>query len=62
MVGSVVDEKSSVTKLELFLFSIGLGLYTVCIAKTASNKIGVLICSTKFVSSEGTLDVYHDLE
>ena len=62
MVGSVVDEKSSVTMLGLFLISIVLGLCTVCIAKIASNQIGVLICSRKFVSSEGTLYVYHNLE
>ena len=34
------------------------GSYIISIAKTASKKIGVLICSMKFLSSEVTLYLY----
>ena len=34
------------------------GSYIACIAKTASKKIGALICSTKFLSPEVVLYIF----
>ena len=56
MDGSVFVEKSSF-KMLWFTFSSQLswGSYIISIAKTASKKIGVLICSMKFLSPEVAL-------
>ena len=53
MDGSVLEEKSSLKMLELSFSSIlDRGSYIVSIAKLASKKIAVLICSIKLLSSE----------
>ena len=54
--GSVLEEKTSFKMLG-FAFSSKLdwGSYIVSIAKTASKKIGALICSMKFLSPEVAL-------
>ena len=50
---SVLEEKSSFTMLGLtFLSKLDWGSHITSIAKTASKKIGALIHSTKFLSSE----------
>ena len=56
---SVLKEKSSFKMLG-FTFSSNLdwGSYIVSIVKTASKKIGALICSMKFLSPEVTLSLY----
>ena len=53
MNGSVLEEKSSFKMLG-FTFSSKLdwGSYIISIAKSASTKIGALICSVKFPSPE----------
>ena len=60
--GSVLEEKSSFKMLE-FTFSSKLnwGSYITSIAKTATKKIGALINSMKFLSTEVTvsLSIYH---
>ena len=54
--GSVLEEKSSFKMLELtFSSKLDWGSYIICIAKTASRKIGALVCSIKFLSSEVAL-------
>ena len=59
MDGSVLEEKTSFKMLGLtFSSKLDLGSYIVSIAKTASKKIGALICSMKFVSLEVALYLY----
>ena len=59
MDGSVLEEKTSFKMLELtFSSKLDWGSYTVSIAKTASKKIGALICSMKFLSPEVALYLY----
>ena len=56
MDGSVIEEKSSFKMLGLtFSSKLYWGSYIISIAKTASKKIGVLICSMKFLSPEVAL-------
>ena len=56
MDGSVLEEKSSFKMLELtFSSKLDLGSYIIVIAKTASRKIGALVLSMKFLSSEDAL-------
>ena len=53
MDGSVLDENSSFQMLGLtFSSKLVWGSYMISIAKTASKKIGVLICSMKFLTPE----------
>ena len=56
MDGSVLEEKSSF-KMQGFTFASKLdwGAYIICIAKTASKKIGAVIGSVKFLSPEVAL-------
>ena len=57
--GSVLEEKSSFEMLGLtFSSKLDLGSYIASIAKTASKKIGALIRSMKFLSSEVALYLY----
>ena len=59
MDGSVLEEKSSFGVLGLIFSSkLEWGFYIASIAKTASKKIGVLIRSIKFLSSEVALYLY----
>ena len=59
MDGSVLEEKSSFKMLGLtFSSRLDWDSYIICIAKTASNKIGALIRSTKFLSPEVALYLY----
>ena len=59
MDGSVLEEKSSFKMLGLtFSSKLDWGSYIISIAKTASKKIGALICSMKFLSSEVALYLY----
>ena len=56
MDGSVLEEKSSFKMLGLtFSSKLDLGSYIIVIAKTASRKIGALVLSMKFLSSEDAL-------
>ena len=56
---SVLEEKSSFKMLGLtFSFNLDWGSYIISIAKTASKKIGALICSMKFLSPEVALYLY----
>ena len=55
MDGSVLEEKSSFKMLGLTCPNLDLGSYIISIAKTASKKIGALIRSMKFLSSEVAL-------
>ena len=56
MDGSVHEEKSSFKMLGLtFSSKLDWGSYIISIAKTASKKIGALICSMKFFSPEVAL-------
>ena len=56
---SVLEEKSSFKTLRLtFSSKLDWGSYIICIAKTASKKIGALICSMKFLSPEVALYLY----
>ena len=56
MDGSVLEEKSSFKMLGLtFSSKLDWGSYIIFIAKTASKKIGALICSMKFPSPEVAL-------
>ena len=51
MDGSVLEEKLSFKMLGLtFSSKLDWGSYIISIAKTASKKIGALICSMKFLS------------
>ena len=59
MDGSVLEEKSSFKMLGLTFFSkLDWGSYIISIAKTASKKIGALICSMRFLSPEVALYLY----
>ena len=59
MDGSVLEEKSSFKILGLTFYSKwDWGSYMISITKTASKKIGALICSMEFVSSEVALYLY----
>ena len=59
MDGSVLEEKTSFKMLGLtFSSKLDWGSYIVSIAKTASKKIGALICSMKFLSPEVALYLY----
>ena len=56
MGGSVLEKKISFKMLGLtFSSKLDWGSYIISIAKTASNKIGALICSMKFLSPEVAL-------
>ena len=56
MVWSVLEELSSFKMLVLtFSSKLDWGSYIISIAKTASEKIGALICSMKFLSPETAL-------
>ena len=56
---SVLEEKSSFKMLELTLSSkLDRSFYIISVAKTASRKIGALICSMKFLSPEVALYLY----
>ena len=55
----VLEEKSSFKVLGLtFSSKLDWGSYIICIAKTASRRIGALICSMKFFSPEVALNLY----
>ena len=59
MGGSILEEKSSFKMLELtFSSKLDWGSYIISIAKTASKKIGALICSMKFLSPDVALYLY----
>ena len=59
MDGSVLGEKSSFKMLGLtFSSKLDWGSCIISIAKTASQKIGALICSMKFLSPELALYLY----
>ena len=59
MDGSVLEEKSSFKMLGLtFSSKLDWGSYIISIAKTASKKIGALICSMNFLSPEVALYFY----
>ena len=59
MDGSVLEEKSCFEMLGLtFSSKLDFGSHIISIAKTASKKIGALICSMKFVSPEIALYLY----
>ena len=59
MDGSVLDEKSSSKMLGLtFSSRLDWGSYIISTAKTASKKIGALICSVKLLSPGVALDLY----
>ena len=59
MDGSVLEEKTSFKMLGLtFSSNLDWGSYIVSIAKSASKKIGALICSMKFHSPEVALYLY----
>ena len=59
MDGSVLEEKTSFQMLGLtFSSKLDWGSYIVSIDKTASKKIGALICSVKFLSPEVALYLY----
>ena len=59
MDGSVLEEKSSFKMLGLTFFSkLDWDSYIISVAKTASNKIGALIYSMKFLSPEVALYLY----
>ena len=56
---SVLEEKTSLKMLGLtFSSKLDWGSYIVSVAKTASKKIGALICSMKFLSPEVALYLY----
>ena len=56
MDGFVLEEKSSFKMLGLtFSSKLDWGSYIISIAKTASKKIGAVICSIKFLSPEVAL-------
>ena len=61
MDGSVLERKSSFEMLLGLAFSTKLDWdsYIVSITKTASKKIGALICSMKFISPEVVLYFYN---
>ena len=57
MNGSVLDEKSSL-KMVVISSKLNWGSHIISIAKTVSKKIGPLIRSMNFLSSEVTLHLY----
>ena len=60
MDSSVLEEKASFKMLGLFFsFKLNWGSHIICIAETVSKKIGVLICSTKFLSPEAALYLWN---
>ena len=60
--GSVLEEESSFKMLGLtFSSKLDWGFYIISIAKTASKKIGALICSMKFLSPEVALYLYKSI-
>ena len=62
MDGSALEEKSSFTMLGLtFSLKLDWGSYIISIAKTASKKIGALVCSMKFLSPEAVLYLYKSI-
>ena len=62
MDGSILEEKSSFKMLGLTSSSkLDWGSYIISIAKTASKKIGVLICSMKSASPEVALYLYKSM-
>ena len=59
MDGSVFEEKQSFKMMGLtFSFKLDWGSYIISIAKTASKKMGTLVCSVKFLSPEVALYLY----
>ena len=59
MGGSILEEKSLFKMLGLtFSSKLDWGSYIISIGKTASKKIGALICSMKFLSPEVALYLY----
>ena len=59
LLGSVLKENSSFKILGLsFSSKLDWGSYIIYVAKTASKKIGALILSMKFLSSEVALYIY----
>ena len=58
MGGFILEEKSSFKMLGLTSSKLDWGSYMISIAKTASKKIGALICSMKFLSPEVALYLY----
>ena len=59
MDGSVLEEKSSFKIMGLtFSSKLDWGSFIISIAKTASKKIGALICSMKFLSTEVAMYLY----
>ena len=59
MGGSFLEEKSSFKMLGLtFTSKLDWGSYIISIAKTASKRIGALMCSMKFLSPEVALYLY----
>ena len=59
MDGSVLEGKSSFKMLSLtFSSKLDWGSYIIPIAKTASKKIGAMICSKKFLSPEVAVYLY----
>ena len=59
LLGSVLKENSSFKILGLsFSSKLDWGSYITYVAKTASKKIGALILSMKFLSSEVALYIY----
>ena len=62
MDGSALEEKSSFKMLGLtFSSKLDWGSYIISIAKTASKKIGALICSMKFLSPDVALYLYESI-
>ena len=59
MVGSVLEEKSSLKILGLIFSSkFDWDSYIIFIARTASKKIGAFVCSMKFLSPKVALYLY----
>ena len=59
MNGSAFEEKSSFKMLEVtFSSKLDWGTYIISIAKTATKKIGALICSMKFLFLEAALYLF----
>ena len=62
MNGSLLEEKSSLNMLGLtFSSKLDWGSYIISFAKTASKKVGALICSMKFPSPEVSLYLYKSI-
>ena len=57
---SVLEKKSYIKMLGFNYFSkLNKGSYIISVAKTASKKIGALICSMKFLSNEVGLFLFY---